>query len=236
MGLAALAVMAFLQREMINHVVNELGYAGDVKLLRTFDFRMGYSVKFAELVMTAWDTKGRYLFLAIEIIDLFVLIYSYRIATVLLFNYLIDVTLQKYGSFTFLRYIAFAPIILSNIDVAETLCHFVMTAAFEQSQGGCAEEVWWQTLVQQASAFNRIKWIMAYMIAYVSVPVLSLAFTSAALRYGSVGKAEIADKTGDGAGQTESDGADNVGDKKSDQKSGMKKNGKKDKFSWKKED
>ncbi len=115
--------------------------------LTIFDQRNGYSYEEAISLLTAWGSKGRFIYLIILTIDSFGFIISY--SSLLEWLYL---WCQGSNNLSWLIFF------LTYADYAENVGHAAMAISF-----GCGlrDHNWFRTLVQYSSLANMTKWFLA---------------------------------------------------------------------------
>ncbi len=114
--------------------------------LTMFDQRNGYSHEQALSLLTAWGSKGRFIYLIILTIDSFGFIVSYGSLLKWLFQWCNCSDLS------------WLVVLLTYADYAENVGHAAMTISFTYGYG---HGNWFQGLVKCSSCANMTKWVLA---------------------------------------------------------------------------
>ena len=147
-----------MQNKIVAEAVKE-GYTGNPADLTIFDIRFGYTTNEVASTLEAWGDDGRYNYMIIETVDVFIYHSGYRAASLVLLNHLLSAMVARYPKAAPLRPCAQLPIGLAILDFFEDLLQITFTFFFDvfghvQSPDTPA----WYRVVYAASAINQVKW------------------------------------------------------------------------------
>ena len=162
-GLAAATTAACLA--FFNHMQQKITAGSTPELLGVpvdltiFDVRFGYTPRDVGLTLEAWGDAGRYHYLLIEAVDVFIYHSGYRAACLVLLNHLLSALVARFPVAAPVRPLAQLPIVLAILDFFEDLLQITFTYFFDFFGHVQAPDTpAWYRIVYAASAVNQIKW------------------------------------------------------------------------------